>query len=72
MLHEEDSVAAFIAGALAASAGTAAALTEGHVFRLQEGDHATYGTIDCRTQYVLQYITVQCFWRTPLSDHLRA
>jgi len=36
-------VAAFLAGAVAASTGIAAAITEGHVFRLQEGDHAVYG-----------------------------
>ena len=30
------------------------------MFRLQEGDHAVYGTIDCEARYVLQYSTVQC------------
>ena len=52
--------AAFLAGALAASSGTALALTKGHVFRLQEGDHARYGTIDCRAEHVAQYRTLDC------------
>jgi hypothetical protein len=53
-------VAAFLAGALAATAGTAAALTKGHVFRLQEGDHARYGTIECSAMYVAQYSAFDC------------
>jgi len=52
--------AAFLAGALAASTGTAAALTESQVFRLHENDHATYGPIDCQSEYVLQYRIVEC------------
>jgi hypothetical protein len=34
-------VAAFLCGAIAASTGTAAALTKGQVFRLQQGDEAS-------------------------------
>jgi hypothetical protein len=52
--------AAFLAGALVASTGTAAALTQGHVFRLQEGDHAKYGTIDCQAEHVAQYSILDC------------
>jgi hypothetical protein len=54
-------VAAFLAGALAASVGTAAALTNGHVFRLQQGDEAKYGTIQCQATYSLQYSGFSCF-----------
>ena len=53
-------VAAFLAGALAASVGTAAALTNGHVFRLQQGDEARYGTIRCQAAYSLQYSGFTC------------
>ena len=55
------SVAAFLAGALAASTGTAAALTKGHVFRLQEGDEASYGKVTCEARYVAQYSGFSCF-----------
>ena len=41
-------VAAFLAGAVAASTGTAAALTSGHVYQLKDGDEANYGTITCQ------------------------
>ena len=54
-------VAAFLAGAVAASVGTAAALTGGHVFRLQQGDEARYGTIQCQAAYSLQYSGFTCF-----------
>jgi hypothetical protein len=54
-------VAAFLAGALAASTGTAAALTKGHVFRLQEGDEANYGKVTCEARYVAQYSGFNCF-----------
>ena len=53
-------VAAFLAGALAASTGTASALTTGHVFRLQDGDHATYGTIVCNALYTGPYSGFDC------------
>jgi hypothetical protein len=53
-------VAAFLAGALAASTGTAAALTTGHGFRLQQGDHARYGTIVCSAVYAAQYKGFDC------------
>ena len=54
-------VAAFLAGALAASTGTAAALTKGHVFPLQEGDEAHYGKVTCQARYVAQYSGFDCF-----------
>jgi hypothetical protein len=58
-------VAAFVAGALAASTGTAAALTKGHVFRLQEGDEAHYGKVTCEATYVAQYSGFRCFGAGP-------
>ena len=58
-------VAAFLAGAVAASTGTAAALTRGHVFRLQEGDEANYGKVICQAQYVAQYSGFRCFGAVP-------
>jgi hypothetical protein len=54
-------IAAFLAGALAASTGTAAALTKGHVFRMQEGDEASYGRVLCQSRYVAQYSGFNCF-----------
>jgi hypothetical protein len=54
-------VAAFLAGALAASTGTALALTKGHVFRLQEGDEANYGVINCEARHVAPYRTLECW-----------
>ena len=53
-------VAAFLVGALAAGTGTAAAVTTGHVFRLQGGDHATYGTIVCNAEYTGPYSGFNC------------
>ena len=53
-------VAALLAGALAGTAGTAAAVTTGHVFRLQPGDHASYGTILCNALYVGPYSGFDC------------
>ena len=53
-------IAAFLAGALAASTGTAAALTNGHVFQLQVGDHARYGTIECNAVYTAPYSGFDC------------
>ena len=53
-------VAAFLAGVIAASTGTAAALTTGHVFRLQQGDEAKYGTVKCQAVYAAQYSGVDC------------
>ena len=58
-------VAAFLAGAVAASTGTAAALTKGHVFRMQEGDEANYGKVICQAQYVAQYSGFRCFGAVP-------
>ena len=40
--------------------GTDAALTTGHVFRLQEGDEARYGSVACQAVYVAQYSGVDC------------
>jgi hypothetical protein len=54
-------VAAFLAGAIAAGTGTAAALTKGHVFRLQEGDEAKYGKVTCQSRYVAPYGGFNCF-----------
>jgi hypothetical protein len=54
-------LAAFLVGALAASTGTATALTKGHVFRLQEGDEASYGKVTCEARYVAQYSGFSCF-----------
>jgi len=54
-------VAAFLAGALAASTGTAAGLTKGHVFPLQVGDEAKYGSIRCEATYAGQYSGFSCF-----------
>jgi hypothetical protein len=53
-------VAAFLAGILAASSGTAVALTKGHIFRLQEGDEARYGAVECRAHNVAPYRVVDC------------
>jgi len=53
-------VAAFFAGVIAASTGTAAALSTGHVFRLQDGDHASYGTILCNAVYSGPYSGFNC------------
>lgn len=53
-------VAAFLAGALAASTGSAVAFTNGHLFRLQGGDHARYGPIVCNARHVAQYSTFEC------------
>ena len=53
-------VAAFLAGALAASTGTAAALTKGHVFRLQQGDEAKYGNVQCQAVNVAPYSGFEC------------
>jgi hypothetical protein len=52
--------AAFLAGALAASTGTAAALTKGHVFHLQQGDEAAYGTVQCQAVNVTPYSGFDC------------
>jgi hypothetical protein len=51
---------AFLVGALAASTGTAAALSTGHVFRLQQGDHAKYGNTVCSAIYDAQYKGFDC------------
>ena len=57
-------VAAFLCGVVAASTGTAAALTRGHVFRLQQGDEAQYGKVQCQAVNVAPYSGFQC-WRVP-------
>lgn len=53
-------VAAFFAGVLVASTGTAAAVTTGHVFRLQPGDEASYGSIVCGAVYAGPYSGFNC------------
>jgi hypothetical protein len=57
-------LAAFLCGATAASAGTAVALTKGHVFRLQQGDEAKYGNVQCQAVNVSPYSGFEC-WRVP-------
>ena len=57
-------VAAFLCGVIAASAGTAAALTRGHVFPLQQGDEAKYGNVQCQAVNVAPYSGFEC-WRVP-------
>jgi hypothetical protein len=57
-------IAAFLCGAIAASTGTAAALTNGHVFPLQQGDEARYGKVQCQAVNVAPYSGFQC-WRVP-------
>jgi hypothetical protein len=57
-------VAAFLCGVIAASTGTAAALTEGHVFRLQQGDEAWYGNVQCQAENASPYRGFYC-WRVP-------
>ena len=57
-------IAAFLCGVIAASTGTAAALTTGHVFRLQQGDEAMYGRVQCQAINVSPYSGFQC-WRVP-------
>jgi hypothetical protein len=54
-------VAAFLAGALAASTGTAVAVTSGHVFRLQEGDEAQYHKVTCQAIHVPPYSAFRCY-----------
>ena len=53
-------VAAFLAGALVAGSGTAVAVTNGHVFRLREGDEAQYGKVSCQAVHVLPYSAFEC------------
>jgi len=53
-------VAAFLCGVAVASTGTAAALTKGHVFPLQQGDEAQYGKVQCQAINVAQYSGFQC------------
>jgi hypothetical protein len=57
-------VAAFLCGVIAASTGTAAALTQGHVFPLQQGDEAKYGNVQCQAVNVAPYRGFEC-WRVP-------
>jgi hypothetical protein len=47
-----------------ASTGTAAAVTMGHVFPLQQGDEARYGNVQCQAVNVAQYSGFEC-WRVP-------
>jgi hypothetical protein len=53
-------VAAFLCGAIVASSGTAAAITNGHVFQLQQGDEAHYGKVQCQAVNVAPYSGFQC------------
>jgi hypothetical protein len=53
-------LAAFLCGVIVASAGTAAALTEGHVVRLQQGDEARYGNVRCQAGNVSPYGAFDC------------
>jgi hypothetical protein len=53
-------VAAFLCGAVAAGTGTAAAFTTGHVFRLQQGDEARYGNVQCQAVNVPPYAGFDC------------
>jgi hypothetical protein len=48
-------IAAFLCGVIAASTGTAAALTQGQGFRLQQGDQAKYGNVQCQAVNVPPY-----------------
>ena len=57
-------VAAFLSGVIVASTGTAAALTKGHVFQLQQGDEAQYRKVQCQAVNVAPYSGFQC-WRVP-------
>jgi hypothetical protein len=53
-------IAAFLFGVIAASTGTAAAVTKGHVFRLQQGDEAKYGNVQCQAVNVPPYSAFDC------------
>jgi hypothetical protein len=57
-------IAVFLCGVIAASTGTAAALTTGSVFRLKQGDEARYGKVQCQAINVAPYSGFQC-WRVP-------
>ena len=54
-------VAAFLCGVIAASTGTAAALTKGQIFRLKLGDEAKYGKVTCQATHVAPYRAFDCF-----------
>lgn len=60
-------VAAFLCGVIVASTGTAAALTRGHVFQLQQGDEAQYGKVQCQAINVAQYSGFSCWRVRPYS-----
>jgi hypothetical protein len=53
-------LAAFLSGVLVATTGTAAAVTNGHLFQLQVGDHAKYGTVRCDAVNVAPYSGFRC------------
>jgi hypothetical protein len=53
-------VVAFLSGVVIASSGTAAAITSGHVFRLQQGDEAQYGKVKCQAVNVAPYSGFDC------------
>ena len=53
-------IAAFLCGVIAASTGTAAALTTGHVFPLQQGDEAKYGNVLCQAANGTPYSAFEC------------
>ena len=57
-------ISAFLCGVTVASTGTAAALTNGHLFQLQGGDHAKYGTVRCDAVNVAPHSGFQC-WKVP-------
>ena len=57
-------VAAFLCSVIAASTGTAAALTKGHVYRLQQGDEAKYGDVLCQAANGGPYSGFEC-WHVP-------
>jgi len=40
--------------------GTAVAVTDGHAFRLREGDEAQYHTVTCQAVHVLPYSAFLC------------
>jgi len=52
--------AAFLAGALLAGTGTAAARTPVHLLRLKQGEKAGYGPIVCQARRVAQHPILAC------------
>jgi hypothetical protein len=60
-------IATFLCGVIAASTGTAAALTKGHVFRLEQGDEAKYGNVQCQAVNVPPYSALDCLGVSPYA-----